>query len=67
MKTYYALWKEKEHRFEEAILYDFALKIEYPHLVFEARDLKEAVTKIEAINSEIKGIDRFTFKIKKGL
>lgn len=67
MKMYYALWNEKEHRFDEPLLYDFALKIEYPNLVFEARNLKEAVVKIEAVNNEIKGIDRFTFKIKKGL
>ena len=65
--TYYAIWKEKEHRFSEPVPYDFTLPVVYPNIVLRARDLKEAKAKIETINSKAKGIDRFDFKSKRVL
>ena len=64
MKTYYAIWDGKEHRFDEPVLYDFTLPVRFPNLVLRARDLKEAKAKIETINCKAKGIDRFDFNSK---
>jgi len=64
MKVYYALWKGKEHRFDEPVPYDFTFRIRFPNLVLKARDFKEAKAKIEKINNNIKGIDRFDLEIK---
>jgi len=67
VKTYYALWDGKEHRFDEPVPYDFTLPIGFPNLVLRARDPKEAKAKIEKINKKAKGIDRFDFKRKRVL
>lgn len=62
MKTYYAMWKDIEHRFGEPRPYDFTFSIRFPNIVLEARNLEEAKTRIMTINSKTKGLDRFDFK-----
>lgn len=64
MKVYYALWKGKEHRFDEPIPYDFTFQVNPPHLVLRAKDLEGAKTKIERINTTVEKKDRFDLKIK---
>jgi len=59
MKVYYALWKGKENRFGEPLLYDYTFMVRFPNIVFVATDLKEAKKKIETINKKISKMDIF--------
>jgi hypothetical protein len=63
MKVYYALWKGKEHRFDEPVPYDFTFQVNPPHLVLRAKDLGRAKAKIEQINTNVEKKDRFDLKI----
>ncbi len=59
MKVYYALWKFNKNRFDEPIFYDYTFPVRFPNVVFRAKNLKDAIEKIEAINNKIEKIDRF--------
>jgi len=59
MKIYYSLWRFSENRFSEPIFYDYSLSIRFPNIVFRAKDLTEAIKKVESINKKIEMMDRF--------
>jgi len=64
MRTYYAIWKENEHRFGEPIPYDYTFPVKFPNIVLRAKSPEEAEAKIERINNKAKGIGRFDFESK---
>ena len=55
MMIYYAVWKGKEHRFDEPIPYDYTFPIKFPNIVIRAKNLEGAKANIEIINKGFTG------------
>ena len=67
MRSYYAYWNEREHRFMDPVLYDYTFPVNFPHIIIDAINIDDVKAKIRIINNKALGVDRFDFNKRRVL